>query len=144
MNEISAAIGLSQLSRLPQFIKRRNEIAHFFDTELSRTNRISSLRVPKNAVSNYYKYVSFTAPEISRDDLKQKLRENGVKPSGEVYWPPLHLEPVYKRLLNVKEGDFPIAEDICRRMICLPIYSQMTMDEAKYVIEKVKRALLAL
>lgn len=144
MNEISAAIGLPQLSRLPQFIKRRNEIAHFFDTEISKISGIRSLRVPKNAMSNYYKYVAFVAPEISRDDLKQKLRKNGVKPSGEVYWPPLHMEPVYKRLLKVKEGDFPIAEDICRRMICLPIYSQMTMDEAKYVIGKVKEALLAL
>jgi dTDP-4-amino-4,6-dideoxygalactose transaminase len=144
MDEISAAIGLTQLRRLPEFVKRRNEIAHYFDNELSKMSGIKSLRVPNNAVSNYYKYVAFLAPEISRDDFKQKLREKGVKCSGEVYWPPLHMQPIYQRLLKVKEGDFPTAEDVCRRQVCLPIYSQMTMDEARYVINKVKEVLSGL
>jgi len=141
MDEISAAIGLTQLRRLHEFVKRRNEIASYFDKELSKMSGIKPLHVPRNAVSNYYKYVAFLAPEISRDDFKQKLREKGVRPSGEVYWPPLHMEPIYKRLFKVREGDFPVAEDVCRRMVCLPMYSQMTLDEAKYVIEKVKEVL---
>ena len=144
MNEISAAIGLSQLGRLAQFIKRRNEIADYFDTKLSDTKVISPLQIPKNAKSNYYKYVAIVAPEISRDDLKQRLREKGVRLSGEVYWPPLHMEPVYQRLFKTKEGDFPVAEEMCRRMICLPLYSQMTMDEAEYVIRKTEEVLSTL
>lgn len=138
MDEISAAIGLSQLRRLPEFIRRRNEIAGHFDKELSDLSWFEPLHVPRNAVSNYYKYVAFLASAVSRDDFKQKLREKGVRPSGEVYWPPLHMEPVYKRLLKVKEGDFPVAEDVCLRQVCLPLYSQMTSEEAKYVTEKVK------
>lgn len=138
MNEISAAIGLTQLHRLRDFITRRNEIAHYYDGELSKIRGIKPLKIPSNALSNYYKYTVFLPPGVSRDDFKQKLRQKGVKPSGEVYWPPLHMQPVYKRLLKVREGNFPVAEDACRRMVCLPIYSQMTMDEAKYVIEKVK------
>jgi len=138
MDEISAAIGLTQLRRLPQFIKQRNEIAGYFDKGLSRMSNIKPLNIPKGAVSNYYKYITILAPEVSREDFKQKLREKGVKPSGEVYWPPLHMEPIYKRLLKTKEGDFPTAEDACRRMVCLPIYSQMTAEEASYVVDKVK------
>ena len=138
MDEISAAVGLSQLRRLPEFIRRRNEIARYFDKELSDLSWLKPLHIPENALSNYYKYVAFLASEISRDDFKQKLREKGVRPSGEVYWPPLHMEPVYKRLLKVKDGDFPVAEDVCRRQVCLPLYSQMTLEEAKYVTEKVK------
>jgi len=144
MPEISAAIGLTQLRRLPEFVKQRNKIANHFDRELSNLKGLSTLKVPKNALCNYYKYVAFLSSEISRDDFKQRLREKGVKPSGEVYWPPLHLQPIYQRLLQVKEGDFPVAEDVCRRMICLPLYSQMTMDEAKYVTEKCKEALSGL
>jgi dTDP-4-amino-4,6-dideoxygalactose transaminase len=141
MNEISAAIGLKQLRRLPEFIKQRNEIARYFDAELSKTSYVKPLRIPEKAVSNYYKYVAFVKPEISRDDFKQKLRQRGVRCSGEVYWPPLHMQPIYQRLLRVKEGDFPSAEEACRRHVCLPIYSQMTMEEARYVINKVKEAL---
>jgi dTDP-4-amino-4,6-dideoxygalactose transaminase len=92
-------------------------------------------------VSNYYKYVAFLDSKISRDTFKQKLREKGVKPSGEVYWPPLHMQPVYQRLLKAKEGDFPVAEDVCRRHVCLPMYSQMTNEEATYVVDKVKEVI---
>jgi dTDP-4-amino-4,6-dideoxygalactose transaminase len=51
------------------------------------------------------------------------------------------MEPIYQQLLKVKEGDFPIAEDVCRRMICLPIYSQMNLDEAQFVVEGVEEVL---
>ena len=144
IDEISAALGLTQIRRLAEFIKRRNEIANYYDKELSKLKGIEPLRIPKNAVTNYYKYIAILSPEISRDDFKQKLREKGVRPSGEVYWPPLHMQPIYKRLLKVREGDFPVAEDVCRRMVCLPIYSQMSLEEAEYVVEKVKEVSSAL
>lgn len=137
MTEISAAIGLTQLARLNEFIKERNDIARLYDEELGKLNVLKPLEIPRNALSNYYKYVAFVSAGISRDEFKQKLRAKGVKPSGEVYWPPLHMQPVYKRLLKAKEGDFPVAEEACRRMLCLPIYSQMTTDEARYVIKRV-------
>jgi len=136
LTEISAAIGVTQLARLSEFIKQRNEIAKFYDKELGKLDVLKPLEIPTSALSNYYKYVVLTLSENARDEFKRRLREQGVKPSGEVYWPPLHMQPVYKRLLKVKEGDFPVAEDVCRRMLCLPIYSQMTMDEARYVVEK--------
>jgi dTDP-4-amino-4,6-dideoxygalactose transaminase len=139
MTEISAAIGLTQTARLNKFIEQRNRIAKFYDKELEKTKLLKPLPIPKNALSNYYKYVAFVSAGASRDEYKERLREKGVKPSGEVYWPPLHMQPVYKHLLKVKEGDFPVAEDACRRMLCLPMYSQMTMDEAEYVIEKVNQ-----
>jgi perosamine synthetase len=141
MNEISAAIGLSQVRRLPQFVKRRNEVAKLFDRELAKLKGIKPLPIPKDAVSNYYKYVALLDSSISRDSFKQKLREKGVKPSGEVYWPPLHMQPVYQRLLKVKEGDFPVSEDVCRRHVCLPMYSQMNDDEVRYVVDRVKEVM---
>jgi len=141
MNEISAALGLTQLHRLSAFIKRRNEIASHFNKELPKISGIKPLKIPRNALSNYYKYVALLDPEISRDNFKQKIREKGVRLSGEVYWPPLHMQPIYKRLLNPRKGDFPAAEDACQRMVCLPLYSQMTMMEARYVTEKIKETL---
>jgi dTDP-4-amino-4,6-dideoxygalactose transaminase len=141
MSEINAAIGLSQLNRLPEFIKNRTTMAKFYDEKLSRINGVEPLKKPRNIVHNYYKYIAFLSSEISRDDLKQELRKKGVKLSGAVYWPPLHMQPIYKRLLKVKEGDFPVAEDACRRMVCLPLYSQMTLDEARYVTENLKEVL---
>jgi len=141
LDEISAAVGLSQLKRLREFIRCRKEIAKCYDKELSQMSDIEPLEVPENIVSNYYKYVTFLSSELSRDSFKQKLRERGVKCSGEVYWPPLHMQPIYQRLLKVREGDFPMAEEACRKMVCLPMYSQMTLDEARYVVKNVHEVL---
>ena len=141
MSEISAAIGLTQLKRLQGFIKHRNEIADYYDEKLSKMSGVEPLETPSNIMNSYYKYVMFLSPEIQRDNFKQKLRERGVRCGGEVYWPPLHMQPVYQRLLKVKEGDFPVAEDVCKRMVCLPMYSQMTLSEAEYVVEQIKAVL---
>jgi len=139
--EINAAIGLTQLKRLPDMIKDRNSIAQRYDKKLKALSGIEPLAKPANIVNNYYKYVAFLDPAINRDELKLKLREKGVRCGGEVYWPPLHLQPVYKRLLGTREGDFPAAEDVCRRMICLPMYPQMDIVDVEYVNDKLEETL---
>lgn len=139
--EISAAIGLTQLRRLPEMIRKRNDLARFYDKKLKKLSGIEPLTKPSNVVHNYYKYVAFLDGGIDRDGVKKELREKGVKCGGEVYWPPLHMQPVYRRLLGTNEGDFPIAEDVCRRMICLPMYSEMRKEDAEYVTDKLEEVL---
>ena len=139
--EISAAIGITQLKRLPEIIKNRNRTAKYYNKELEKIGGITPLNTPTNILNNYYKYVAFLEKGIDRETLKEKLRAKGVRCSGEVYWPPLHLQPIYKQLLGVHEGDFPLAEAICKRMVCLPLYAQMTMEDMRYVIEKLQEVI---
>jgi len=141
MPEISAAIGLVQMRRLPEMIAKRIKIAQYYDRQLNALDGIRPLKNYPNVGPNYYKYIAFLNSGIDRGDFKRKLAEKGVKCGGEVYWPPLHLQPIYQKLLGTRVGDFPVAEDVCRRMVCLPMYSQMTQDEAQYVIEKVTEVL---
>lgn len=141
MPEINAAIGLVQLKRLPEIINKRNKIAQYYNQKLKEIEDIKPLKTHPKTISNYYKYIAFLNPKINRENFKQKLADKGVKCSGEVYWPPLHLQPIYQKLLHTKKGDFPIAEEVCKKMICLPIYPQMTNSEAKYVIEKIKEVI---
>jgi perosamine synthetase len=136
--EISAAIGLAQLKRLPEMIEKRNKIADYFNKEIKKISGIKPLKTPSNILNNYYKHVAFVEKGLDREKLKSDLRAKGVRCGGEVYWPPLHLEPIYKELLGTREGDFPLAEDACKRMVCLPLYAQMTMEDAHYVVENVK------
>lgn len=141
MNEISAAIGLSQLKRLPEMIEKRNKIATYYDRELNNINDISPLKKSQNVLHNYYKYLAVLDPRLSRDKFKEELRAHGVRCGGEVYWPPLHMQPIFKKLLGTRKGDFPMAEDVCSRMIALPMYTQMTSEETEYVIEIIKKVL---
>jgi len=141
MDEISAAIGIVQLKRLNEIITKRNIIARIYDQAFDRMSGVKPLKTPPNILNNYYKYVAILDKDIDREKLKAKLRDKGVRCGGEVYWPPLHMQPAYQRLLGTKLGDFPKAEDICRRMICPPMYTDMSVEDANYVIEKFKEAL---
>jgi len=104
--EVSAAMGIVQLKRLSEIIEKRNKIAKYYDGELEKIDGIKPQRIPRNIIDNYYKYVTFIDEDISRDELKTKLREKGVICGDAVYWPPLHLHPAYRRLLNTKEVTF--------------------------------------
>ena len=68
-------------------------------------------------------------------DLKKRT---GVSLSGEVYALPLHRQPVFAGL---EGGPFPIADEVCSRHVCLPIHSDMTEDEADYVIDSLTAVL---
>jgi len=142
MSEIHAAIGLSQFARLEEFITDRRKIARFYDNELNGVDGLSPVMIPPEANSNYYKYVAILKEGIDRADLKKELREkHGVSLSGEVYELPCHLQPIFKDSHGFQGGEFPVAEDLCKRQICLPVFAGMTEEQAGYVVRSLKEVL---
>jgi perosamine synthetase len=139
MSELHAIIGHKQLSHLEEFAAARNNIARIYDEGLPEIPGLKALPLPPSSRSNYYKYIALLEPSLDRRVLKKLLREEySVGLSGEVYETPCHLQPVFAQY---SEGAFPIAVDICRRHICLPVYADMTSDEALYVLASLQGAL---
>jgi perosamine synthetase len=139
MSELHAAVGVVQLRRLDEFIKIRREVADYYDDALRGIEGITPLIPPPDSETNYYKYVAMLDPGIDRQEVKAALREaHGVSLSGEVYAAPLHQQPVFAGL---HEGTLPVAEDVCRRHVCLPIHSDMTRDEAVHVVASLQAVL---
>ncbi len=133
LSEVHAIIGLRHLERLEAMIADRRRIAAFYDEALAGFRRLKPLREPQGGRSNYYKYIAVMDERRDRKALKAQLRERfGVSLSGEVYEEPLHMQPVFEPYAS---GPLPVAEDLCARHICLPIYSGMEEDEARQVIE---------
>ena len=142
MSEIHAVIGLSQFHRLEEFVQHRRKIARIYDKGLKGIAGLTLLELPSEVKSNYYKYTALLDKGIDRATIKKELKEKyNVSLSGEVYELPCHLQPVFKNSGGYKEGDYPVAEDLCQRMICLPISAVMTEEEAEYVIDSLKKAL---
>lgn len=140
MSELHAIIGLSQLHRLDEFIGARNRIANIYDEGLRDISGVEPLVLPEECRCNYYKYIILLEGGISRNKLKKCLKEKyEIGVSGEVYEVPLHLQPIFKE--EYREGDFPVAEDICRRHICLPISAVMTDEEANYVLNSLEKTI---
>lgn len=142
MSEPHAAIVLSQLSHLDEFIERRQELAQRYDQALAEIG-LRTIAVPSDAVCNYYKYVVLLPDGVERTQLKQLLRdEYEVGLSGEVYDTPLHHQPVFAPVAE-QHGthELPGAEYFCARHVCLPLYPALSDEDADYVIESFVAAL---
>ncbi|MDI6704127.1 MAG: DegT/DnrJ/EryC1/StrS family aminotransferase [bacterium] len=138
MSEINAVLGLYQLKNLDSNIRRRNEIAKRYREGLKEVDSIKPFPVPKNIRHGYYKYPVLLKGDIDRADLIRVLKERYDIEVGGVYYPPCHLQPVFKRLFGYKEEMFPVAEEVLSKHICLPIYSQMKDIEVDYVLRCLK------
>ena len=138
MSEPHAAIVLSQLHRLNEFIDRRQELAARYDDALAPLD-LDPLVIPPAASSNYYKYVAFLPEGIDRTLFKQHLRtEFDIGLSGEVYDTPLHHQPIFSQL---DDRALPGAEWLCARHVCLPLYPALSEADVDYVVESLASAL---
>jgi dTDP-4-amino-4,6-dideoxygalactose transaminase len=86
-------------------------------------------------VSVYHQYTLRTA---RRDALMQHLKEAGV--ASAVHYPsPLHLQPALAGLVEVRAGDLPVSTAAAAEVLCLPIFPELTNDEADAVCTAVRR-----
>jgi perosamine synthetase len=139
MSEPHAIIGLRHLERLPAMISDRQRVAAWYDSELRGFRNLKPLRVPAGGVCNYYKYIAVLRERTDRSALKAVLRErHAVSLSGEVYEEPLHMQPVFRKYAS---QPLPVAEDLCARHICLPVYSGMSRAEVRQVVDALKQVL---
>ena len=141
LSELHAAVGLSQLGRLEQFVAERRRVAEAYTRRLAGVDGIHPLVPDDRSRSNFYKYVALLDRGVDRPALKRTLKERfRVSLSGEVYEIPCHHQPVFK---SWARGIFPVAEDVCSRHICLPIYPGMTEAEVDQVVLAIQDTLSA-
>ena len=134
MSELHAAVGLVHLRRMQESIVRRREVAARYDAALRDLPAwLWPLGEPAACRGNFYKYIAVLAPDVDRDWFKQQLaHKHQVYLAGEVYDLPLHQQPALAEFAS--GAPLPVAEQMCQRHVCLPIYSDMRDDEIEQVI----------
>lgn len=133
LDELQAAILRVKLRHLPRWNARRAEIAARYDAGL----RDLPLHLPITTAGNRHVYHVYALLSDQRDALHQYLAENGVPCI--IYYPrPLHLQKVYADQ-GWKAGDYPVAEDISRRILPLPMYPELTDAQVDHVIATIRR-----
>ena len=137
MSEIHAILGIYQLNRLDEFVEKRNKVAARYAEELKNMNDLSLISVPPNIRHSYWIYPmllnSMTAPKLENIFL-----EKYEIVLGTVYYPPIHLQPFYKKKYHYKLGDFPIAEKFYYQEISLPIYYSLKKLEVSKIAKYLK------
>lgn len=135
MSEVGAVIGLSQSRRLDEFIRHREDVAHRYTEGLQ--NQLELILPPGR--SSWYKYITLIPTGVDRDTVKAAMKARGVGIPGGVYDIPVHEQPAFESL-GLK-GLLPLAEDICRRHLCLPMFYGMTAEQADYVVSCLRKVL---
>lgn len=133
--EIAAAMGLSQLRSLPEFLERRRNVASVYDELLLKSELFVPLLAENGSMPSYWRYVATPTVSIDRTALREKLAQDRITIDW-AYDPPLHLQPVFQRLLGTKPGMLPISEGIMSRHICLPVHARMRVEDAEFVVER--------
>lgn len=139
MTDISAALGLSQLNRLSEFVERRRKIAERYDRAFADLPVAVPQQHPDTA-SAWHLYVI----RVDNDRASQghqavfdDLRGMGI--GVNLHYIPVYLQPFY-RDLGFQPGHCPSAESYYREAISLPMYPTMTDDQQQHIIESVTKA----
>tara|TARA_B100000886_G_scaffold169003_1_gene115688 strand:- start:12436 stop:13629 length:1194 start_codon:yes stop_codon:yes gene_type:complete len=130
MNEIQAALGLSQLKRLEKIVYRRN-IIHKHYQELLKNLPLQLIEVPNNVYSSFHLAVIKLDNKEIHQNVFEGMRKNGI--GVQLHYSPVHLNPYYKKL-GFKKGDFPKAEEYASRSFSLPLYPELTIFNLRKIV----------
>jgi perosamine synthetase len=141
MNEISAVLGHYQLKRLDEYLERRNEIADIYTRHVAGMDGIKAFHVPSGIRHSYYKYATLLSRELNAARVMKQLKEKHGIETGGIYNPACHMQPLYRKMFGFGEGHFPIADDVLRRVLCPPMYADLSNEEIDYVVGCLKEEL---
>lgn len=144
LTDVAARVGLGQLPRLEEFNAKRRELARAYFEALD-TPTLTELGLglpPRDFTQSNWHMFQVVLPEerlaVTRAEVMAQLHAAGIG-SG-VHYPAIHLFKVY-RALGWKDGDFPIAERVCRNILTLPLFPAMTKDDVTRVARELTRIL---
>ena len=141
MTDVAAAMGVQQLARLPQFVRRREQLAQRYHTALASLPLVLPATAPAGDVHAWHLYVVRLAPHarLGRDALIQGLSDRGIGTS--VHYVPLHRHPYWRDRYQLTPGQFPHADAAYQGMASLPLFTAMSDADQDRVIAAL-RALL--
>lgn len=141
MTELQAALGVSQMTRLTEFVEKRHAIARQYNEILRDLPLILPYQLPQT-YSGLHLYVirlKYDQIQYSRKEVFQALRDKGI--GVNVHYIPVHTQPYYQNL-GFKQGDFPEAEKYYADAISLPMYPDLSQEQMNYIHQSLKEVLI--
>ena len=140
MTELQAALGVSQMQRLDEFITKRHKLQERYDLLLEDLPIIKPYQ-DKDSYSALHLYpIKIQANKLknTKKEIFEALRKNGISVS--VHYIPVHTQPYYENI-GFKKGCYPNAESYYQRSISIPLYFGLTLEQQDKVIESLKQVL---
>ena len=141
MTELQAALGVSQMQRLEQFVAKRHEISVIYNQILKDLPIILPYQLSETYSGLHLYVIRLKLNEISKNhrEVFESLREKGI--GVNVHYIPVHTQPYYENF-GFKQGDFPEAESYYASAISLPMYPDLTEEQIDYIYQSLKEILV--
>ncbi len=134
LDSIQAAVLNVKLNYLDGYAKARQKAADFYDEAFKNNSNIIIPARNKKSTHVFHQY-TLKINNADRDGLKEFLNKNEIP--AMIYYPyPLHLQKAYK-YLGYKENDFPVTEELSKTVLSLPMHTELSEEQLKYISEKV-------
>ena len=133
ITDIQAALGLSQMKRLDEFVTKRHQLTALY-TKYLPTNLTHLMQSP-DCYSSYHLYVVLLDNAAKRKEIVTQLRANGV--FAHVHYIPIHLQPFYRNL-GFREGDYPNSEEYYSKAITLPLHPNLTENDIIFISDTLR------
>ena len=137
MTELQAALGVSQMKRLDEFVAKRHSLQERYDLLLKNLPIIKPFQA-ENTYSALHLYpiqIVLNKVQKSREQIFNELRDSGI--GVNVHYMPIHMQPYYQQF-GFNEGDFPNSEDYYSQAISIPLFHSMSLVQQDEVIAKLK------
>lgn len=135
LDSMQAAVLKVKLKHLDNYNTARQQVARKYSDAFSKTDWITPPFESAFSTHVYHQYTMKLADGIDRNGLNAFLADQHI-PSMIYYPVPNHLQKAY-RYFGYAEGDLPVTEDLCSRVISLPIHTEMDSEQQDYIIDKV-------
>ena len=140
MNDIQAALGLNQMKRLDENVKRRHKIAEYYDAELKDLSLITPWQAPY-VYSSYHLYpilIKVNSDFKAQRQVYDELIKNDI--AVNLHYIPVHRQPYYENL-GFKKDDFPIAEKLHQEILSIPMFPVLQDEHKEYVVEILRKVM---
>ena len=135
MDNIHAALLLGQIKRIDNLWERRDEIWRTYEEAFAALKGLRLLRTVEHSRHARHLF-TILVKSGERDSILHKLQEKRIGVA--VNYRPIHLLKYYRMAFKYREGDFPIAEEIGKRTLSLPLYPALEEKELSYVTKSLK------
>jgi len=138
MNELSAALGVSQLRRIEPILQSRERVAELYSEALRDVSWIRTPYVAESVRMSWFAYVVTLEEGIDRNAIVAALEARQIP--TRCYFSPLHLQSYISGRADCSADDLPVTESVANRTVALPFHNRLTEAEVKEVIGALKEA----
>lgn len=132
LDEMSAALGAVQMTRLEELLQKRQQVADWYAEHLARIEGVTAPQIVTSTTRpSWFVYVVRLDRNLNRDRIAVRLADRGIPVRP--YFSPIHLQPYMVQQFGYQPGDFPVTEDLGRRGFALPFSGMMNEEQVGQV-----------